>query len=808
VRDWSGFGMDNQKALDFLIKMYPEGPWALTAIAPDKKFIETRTFGPSSEIALVEWLETHNGFRNLYFHTNEVRYAVTKKAERTDIKAVHYLHVDIDVQPGEDLTEGRARCLRVLTKDRPKEVPEPTVIVSSGGGVQAFWKLEEPIAINGEMGLAEDAKRYNQHLEVVFGADNCHNIDRIMRLPGTMNLPDAKKQKKGRVAELAKVLQFKKELVYPITQFVQAPVIHIHEQGNSFSGTTIYPEAKVAISGNVRRLESMDELDEWSVPERVKVIIMQGSHPEQRKDGDNSRSAWLHDVCCQLVRAGVPDDVIFSVITDPEHGISESVLEFKAKAEAYAIRQIERAKETAVDPVLREMNERYIVISNYGGKCRIVERVNDPMLGRSRITKQSFEDFKNAYMNKMVQVGVDDKGNPKYTPLGKWWLQHPQRKQSRQLIFAPNKVIDMEQGYNLWQGFAVQPLPGSCDVLLDHVQRNICNGNVEHYEYLLNWMARAIQQPACPGETAIVLRGAMGVGKSFLARVFGKLWGSHYMVVSNSSHLVGNFNAHLRDVCFLFADEAFFAGDKKHRSVLRSLITDELLPVESKGVDVEMAPNYLHIMMASNERHVIPAGEDERRYLILDVAKHNHQDSAFFGGLLKEMESGGYAALLHILLTRDISNFNVRNVPKTEALNEQKLLSMSPEEDWWYNKLQNGRILETHSKWEPCAIKKLVVDDFINTAKAWNVTRRGSETQLGKFMSHVIPGLTTKQLMAAMEVHIGNGQFVQETPRRYYHYVFPTLAECRVAWEDKFGKQHWAQPVDDDAQVSTPEIPF
>lgn len=799
--------MDNQKVLDFLYKLYPQGPWALTAIAPDKKFIETRTFGPSTEEGLIDWLELHNGQRNLYFHINEVRYFISKKAERTDIKSVNYFHVDLDVQVGEDVATGRERCLRQLTKDRPKEVPEPTIIVSSGGGIQAFWKLQEPISINGEMGLAEDAKRYNQHLEVVFGADNCHNIDRIMRLPGTMNLPDEKKRKKGRTPEPAKLLQFKSELCYAVTQFVQAPVIHIHEQGNSFSGTTIYPEAKVSISGNVRRLASLDELDEWSVPDRVKVIIMQGKHPDQPKQGDNSRSAWVHDVCCNLVRAGVPDDVIYSILTDPECGISESVLEFKAKAEAYAIRQIERAKETAVDPVLREMNERYIVISNYGGKCRIVERVNDPMLGRSRITKQSFDDFRNAYMNKFVEVGKDDKGNPKYLPLGKWWLQHPQRKQARQLLFAPNRVVDQEQGYNLWQGFAVEARPGNCTTLLDHVKRNICNSNEQHYEYLLNWMARAIQHPACPGETAIVLRGAMGVGKSFLARVFGKLWGSHYMVVSNSSHLVGNFNAHLRDVCFLFADEAFFAGDKKHRSVLRSLITDELLPVESKGVDVEMAPNYLHIMMASNERHVIPAGEDERRYLILDVAKHNHQDSAFFGQLLKEMEQGGYEALLHLLLTRDITHFNVRDVPKTEALNEQKLLSMSPEEDWWYTKLQHGRILESHAKWEEVVIKKMVIDDFVNTAKAWNVTRRGSETQLGRFLAYIVPGLSTKQIMASMEVHIGNGQFAQESPRRYYHYCFPPLSVCRVAWEEKFGKQAWMHPIDDDVPAAT-DMPF
>ena len=37
--------------------------------------------------------------------------------------------------------------------------------------------------------------------------------------------------------------------------------------------------------------------------------------------------------------------------------------------------------------------------------------------------------------------------------------------------------------------------------------------------------------------------------------------GQHALKISNAKHLVGNFNSHLRDCVFLFADEAFFAGD-------------------------------------------------------------------------------------------------------------------------------------------------------------------------------------------------------------------------------------------------------
>lgn len=801
---------DSLAALAFLERMYPDGPWALTAIQTDRKAIETVTFYPKDSEACERWIESYNGTRNIYFHVNPVRYAVQKKAERGDIASVCYLHVDIDPRPDLPLDEERKRCLKLLTTDRPKGVPEPTVIVFSGGGYQAFFRLEAPLPVNGEVGLAEDAKRYNQQLELLFDADNCHNIDRLMRLPGTINVPDPKKLKKGRKKELAKILQFKDELVYPIKSFTQAPMVKMADE--AFSGSTIYSEAKVKVSGNIRRLASVDELDEWRIPDRVKVVIVQGFHPEQPKEGDNSRSAWLFDVCCNLVRFGVPDEVIFSVITDPDFAISSSVLELQGQSERYAVRQIEQAKEQAVDPTLRDLNARYAVISNLGGKCRIVERIEDVFTKdgklvhrRTRMTKQSFEDFRNAHMHITVQVGTDAKGNPKYAPLGVWWLQHAQRRQYRTLVFAPGQ--DIKDGYNLWQGFAVAAKPGDCSMFLDHVLRNICQGNNEHYEYVLNWMARAVQYPATPGEVGIALRGAMGVGKSIVAKIFGHLWGPHYMVVSNSSHLVGNFNAHLRDVCFLFADEAFFAGDKKHRSVLRSLVTDQLIPLESKGVDVEMGPNYLHIMMASNERHLLPAGEDERRWLVLDVAKGNHQDSEFFGKLMKQMDSGGYEALLHFLLTRDISDFNVRSVPKTEALQEQKLLSMEPFEQWWYQKLQAGLILEEHSGWQSTVLKSALIDNFTEEMKQWNTQRRGNPVQLGRFLTHIVPGIQSIQKQVSVKIHVGQGIFVDDDPKKRYHYVFPALDKCRAAWEDKYGKVNWDAPVTEVAS-DRPEIPF
>ena len=50
---------------------------------------------------------------------------------------------------------------------------------------------------------------------------------------------------------------------------------------------------------------------------------------------------------------------------------------------------------------------------------------------------------------------------------------------------------------------------------------NICDGNEDHYKYLLDWASDAIQNPGKPGEVAVVLCGKPGTGKGGFARHLG-----------------------------------------------------------------------------------------------------------------------------------------------------------------------------------------------------------------------------------------------------------------------------------------------
>ena len=464
----------------------------------------------------------------------------------------------------------------------------------------------------------------------------------------------------------------------------------------------------------------------------------------------------------------------------------------------YAIKQIVSGRGLLVDPDLHNMNQRHAVIGNIGGKCRVIEEVPDEIMGRTRITYASFEDVRNRYNNQKVIVGTDKEGKPILFPLGNYWINHKARQQFDYIKFMPNGAP--KNIFNLWRGFAYAPRQGNCDLYLKHIMDNVCRGNQEYFDYILSWMARAVQNPATQGQVAIVLRGGKGTGKSLFAVTFGKLFGRHHLHISNPSHLVGNFNSHLKDSIILFADEAFFAGDRKHESVLKMLITEDTIPIEQKHVDVEPYPNYIHLIMAANDPHIIRATGDERRYFVLDVSAEQQQNTQYFVDLLAQMEDGGYEALLMLLQTRDISNFQVRNVPQTDALQEQKQLSMNSDEEWWFRKLQDGRLLERDSKWTGNVECSALISDFTKYAEIWKVTRRGNETALGRFLSRVAPHVDRKQTSVMKSMYDEQGHESRRSVRGYV-YNFGTLQQCRESWMKINGKVKW----DEYNQLDIPE---
>lgn len=807
--------VDPAAAVEFLRWLRPGGPWDLVSIVPDgaPKTLRSHSFLPGHEIELAEWVVAHNtaerlkdgspGRRNLYYHVNPLVPGFNgPRPKRINMAQVEFVHVDLDPRAKEDPARENTRLLGLL-REPPGGLPIPSAVVFSGGGYNGLWRLDVPIPLAGTLEtdetspvaiaaleVADAACRHNLGVERLLGADHCHDIARILRLPGTVNYPNESKRKRGRTVSVAHT-EWMQATTYPVAKF---PVASTEEALAPGAKVTVQVPVQVVRTGDPASVLKMVRDPEDITPQMLRLIQYGNDPQDLQKYASRSDAQW--HVTCELVRLGVKDDDLFAILTDPGLGISEHVLA-QPSPNKYAVRQIKRARERAIHPVLLKLNDRHTVIESMNGRCIIVEEIEDEVLNRTLLDVQSFEDFKKRYCNRHVTIKVPGKKGDlvdKEVDVGSWWIGHRQRASKHRVVFRPER--DTPNDYNLWRGFAYPSKPGDGHLpFLRHVRDNVCNGDPKLYTYILGWLATAVQFPANPGQTAIVMRGPEGTGKGTLARVFGKLWGRHFLHITNGDHLTGRFNGHLRDAVVVFADEAFFAGDKRHEGILKALITELSISIEDKYIRVAPAPNFVHLIVASNSDWVVPVSTGDRRYVVVDVPPNKKGDAAYWAEVNDPLEANGgagYANLLHYLKTYDLTGFKVREIPQTEARRDQQIRTLAIDDEWWLRKLCHGGIGHWHKEWTAPIPTEKVWEDYIVYAQKVGLPRKSTGSVLGALLHKLVPGLRSCKRQFEIDTQGPGGAIVTKTVREPC-YEFPPLEACRKAWETKHGPYPWPE---------------
>ena len=261
---------------------------------------------------------------------------------------------------------------------------------------------------------------------------------------------------------------------------------------------------------------------------------------------------------------------------------------------------------------------------------------------------------------------------------------------------------------NLWVDPTITPQKGDWFLIKMFLLEIICSGDQEAYEYLIRYIAHALQKPEEKPGVILILLGGQGIGKGTLGRIFQRIWTATYIQVSNISLVTGSFNAALERAYIVFLDEALFVGDRRASDRLKSLVTEPDILINEKFQPARQIKSYHRFIAATNAEHFKNTEHDDRRDFTLRVNESRKGDHQFWRDLYHEIENNGVEALVYDLLAMDLSDFNVRKKPSTKELIEQKLLSLSPIANWWYECLLQGSIFENEDRWQ----------EFVSTTNA------------------------------------------------------------------------------------------
>ena len=449
--------------------------------------------------------------------------------------------------------------------------------------------------------------------------------------------------------------------------------------------------------------------------------------------------------------------------------------------------------------LLQDYNERFAVVA-VKGKFRVAETSG---INRGEPpTLYAKEDFINLMETDTV---VNDDG--KRVPKARIWLANPRRRAYKAMDFVPG-VEDASPILNLWTGWALEPKSEhSCAAWLDLLYYTICGSDDALYKWMLNWFANIIREPQNKPLTAPVLIGRQGAGKSLLIGYFGKILGPAYTTVTNEDHIYGKFNKHLATTLLLHSEEALYGGDRKHRGIIKSLITDEYRIFEQKGVDAERVHNYLRLVLTSNEAWAAPTEIDDRRFTIVDMEGRS-VPSDTLKGVLQEMKEEGPSGLMHYLLNEvEYDETLPRRNVKNDALSNLKKINMDPIASWWYECLKMGQMLPDYLGWaskpEGDEWPEVVGSEALYVAMQLSLRhsrmryvpdRTGFSLQLNKM---------TAAKLERIQKHFPNPtspdhpREVRMMSRKQYSIVnMPTLENCRRAFNWYIGQdQTWPDNV-------------
>ena len=716
-----------------------------------------------------------------------------KGREEKNIVAVRALFVDLDGEPLEPATSWAL-------------MPH-AVVESSPGKWHVYWLVNDcPL---------ESFRDLQQKLIARFKADPvCHDLPRVLRVPGFLHQKDAPFE--------SRLYSWGEFLPYSVAQIQEAlddePVAEVSDPASGIdmeadAGAGVVddpgdlPPVTPELVASALAAVSAEDYDTWlRICFALRTAVSQGkltdaqgrdlyhnwSKTSEKYDARATDQKWE-----TKARDRVTLGTLFKLAAD------RGWVWRAARSETVRAKIAARTDEkpdwpSADDDDIDRLNKKHFVVVEQG-KTLVVNEEFDDVLDRGFLTRSSFDDFRNRYMNIEVQVGTA-KGRPVFEALGKYWLRHPGRRQYDRVVFLPGKTVSRDV-YNLWRGWSVAPAPGSWGRLKEHIHANICNGVDSHFQFLISWLARGVQAPHEPGRSAVVLRGPRGTGKSTFVAAYGALFGQHYLHLVSNRQLTGHFNSHLRDAVVVFADEAVWGGAKQEESVLKGLVTEDTLVIEGKGRDALTTRNCVHLLIATNNEWAVPAGPDERRFAVFDVSDKRQRDNVYFEAIKKELDEGGRAAMLHELLTMDIRKFDPYDPPSTSALLEQKLQSFDPFMSYFFSILYNGTLPGAGEWGDPVSCQAVYTDYINRSEKSHQRGHLGSDTSFGMRINKLFrdaPDFRRRQFLREIEV-VGEGGRVSHLKKNINHYIFPPLPRARQLFERAI-KQKVDWPVSDSPQ--------
>lgn len=726
--------------LEIFLRDYlaPSGNVHVCAITPDafetEHAVSGRFFGADWEGAAA-WVRAENDKgRNVYWTVNLVTPGLNTKPKKTNIVGIRCAHVDIDPPKGNPAWDKAAALADLIARG------SPSVIIDSGNGYQALWWLTEGTD-------AATIEQINRGIADRFDADHCWNVDRLLRLPGTTNYPDKKKQALGRVPTPSALVQpFNGSTFAPtalLSAFPASPVAesHIEELPNGpcegYTGPaddTDLIRLMLSSRGGMQQMfgNKASFRDLWTGDvEALAKFFPSDSDVFGRSDADLALLAHLSFYTGRDARRM---DRLFrksALMRDKwERDSYRAITIGKALSGSTAFYNVVRetraapvapaaqlpglpglpgmgVQVVAADGEMIGTPQELLLISDQIEKfkgCVYIASLHQMLTPSGTLMKP--EVFKSMFGGHTFVMSSDMTGPTKNAFEAFTENRAYQFPKVETTMFEPqlpfghieNRMVNI-----FMPDPSVRSEPGDVSPMLQHFEKLF--PVARDREIIWTYLAAVVQNPGVKFQWAPFIQGAQGNGKSMIGAMLKMAVGPKYVHEPFSDDLANKFNDWLENRILIIVEELTLEGRYEVENNLKTWVTADMVEMQPKGGKKSMRPNKSNWIIFSNFRNSLPIDAGTRRYAPLFTAQQSVEDihRDFHAGYFPEMwdwlRSGGFAYLTHYLQTRELNEeFNPigtgparARAPETSSTREAIGASMGNYEQEVLEAISEGR---------------------------------------------------------------------------------------------------------------------
>ena len=384
-----------------------------------------------------------------------------------------------------------------------------------------------------------------------------------------------------------------------------------------------------------------------------------------------------------------------------------------------------------------ELNRKCIYFESFHFKV-----MNPPCFGRKSYNKTlllNASEIELQYEN----VFVGKKNDIKWV---KYWRARKYMRTFENVDFLPPPLQCADYTMNTFNGLRAEKLPAcdamNVDLLLKHI--DILSGNdVDGSQYIINYLAHAVQKSGELPRVALVFQSDQGTGKNiFFENLVRKLFGAEYLLqTAEMDKVIGRFSM-INNKLFIIMDETSGKDSFTNSDKIKNIITCEQIPWERKGIDGININNCGRYLFFSNNDTPVKIEASDRRYVVFKCSNARQNDSPYFKEMSKMFSDDAVIKTVYnYLLNVDISNWDsIHDRPITQAYKDIQCANIPPMAKWLEDRyyLNNAYIQMGSDKSEVDDHQNVKSNDLFQEYKIWlvengfknmeyNVTKFGRE---------------------------------------------------------------------------------